>query len=136
MKVLTVGVFDYFHYGHLKLFERAKACGDYLVVAVQKTEEIHKTKPTAKVLYSLEQRMEILNAIKYIDLVVPYNQVAEDIEKIDFDVLVTGPDQTHAGFAYARQWCEDNGKKVIVLERTPNISSSSIKESLNNGDGK
>lgn len=60
MKVLTFGVFDYSHYGHLKLFERARMMGDYLVVAVQRTEEIHKTKPDAKLMYTLEQRMEIL----------------------------------------------------------------------------
>ena len=130
IKVLTFGVFDYFHYGHLKLFERAKTLGNYLVVAVQRTEEIHKTKPDAKVLYSLEQRMEILNAIKHIDLVVPYTQVADDIKNIDFDVLALGGDQDHVGFQQAKLWCEQNGKKVVVLERTPNISSSNIIKNL------
>lgn len=113
IKVLTFGVFDYFHYGHLKLFERAKTLGNYLVVAVQRTEEIHKTKPDAKVLYSLEQRMEILNAIKHIDLVVPYTQVADDIKNIDFDVLALGGDQGHVGFQQAKLWCEQNGKKLL-----------------------
>ncbi len=127
MKVLTFGVFDYFHYGHLKLFERAKALGDYLIVAVQRTEEIHKTKPDAKIMYSLEQRMEILNAIKFIDQVVPYAQVVDDIKNIDFDILALGGDQNHAGFQKALDWCEANGKKVILLERTPNICSSQIK---------
>ena len=127
MKVLTFGVFDYFHYGHLKLFERAKALGDYLIVAVQRTEEIHKTKPDAKIMYSLEQRMEILNAIKFIDQVVPYSQVIDDIKNIDFDILALGGDQNHAGFQKALEWCEANGKKVILLERTPNICSSQIK---------
>ena len=87
MKVLTVGVFDYFHYGHLKLFERARALGDFLIVAVQRTEEIHKTKPDTKIMYSLEQRMEILSAIRMIDQVIPYSQIAEDIQTIDFDTL-------------------------------------------------
>lgn len=127
MKVLTFGVFDYFHYGHLKLFERAKALGDYLTIAVQRTEEIHKTKPDAKILYSLEQRMEIIGAIKFVDSVVPYSQVAEDIKNIDFDILAVGPDQNHAGFKAAIDWCEKNGKQVIVLSRTPNICSSQIK---------
>lgn len=127
MKVLTFGVFDYFHYGHLKLFERAKALGDHLIVAVQRTEEIHKTKPDAKILYTLEQRMEILNAIKFIDEVVPYSQVADDIKKIDFDLLVLGGDQNHGGIQAAAKWCEENGKKVTVLSRTPNVCSSDIK---------
>ena len=52
MKVLTFGVYDYLHYGHLKLFERASKLGDYLIVAVQKDEEIHKTKPEANMLYN------------------------------------------------------------------------------------
>lgn len=127
MKVLTFGVFDYFHYGHLKLFERAKALGDHLVVAVQRTEEIHKTKPDAKIMYTLEQRMEILNAIKFIDEVVPYSQVVDDIKNIDFDILALGGDQNHAGFQKALNWCETNDKKIVLLERTPNICSSQIK---------
>lgn len=131
MRVLTFGVFDYFHYGHLKLFERAKTFGDYLIVAVQRTEEIHKTKPDAKILYSLEQRMEILKSIKYIDEVVSYTQAVEDIKKIDFDILVLGGDQNHKGFQKTKQWCEEQGKKVIILERTPNISSSEIKKGMN-----
>ncbi len=130
MKVLTFGVFDYFHYGHLKLFERAKALGDHLIVAVQRTEEIHKNKPDAQLMYSLEQRMEILNAIKFIDEVVPYSQVIDDIKKIDFDILAQGGDQNHAGFQKALEWCEANGKKVVVLERTPNICSSQIKNNI------
>ncbi len=64
-KVLTVGVFDHFHYGHLKLLERAKDCGDYLIVAVQRDEEIHKNKPDATLLYSLEQRMEIIKEYRF-----------------------------------------------------------------------
>lgn len=131
-RVLTFGVFDYFHYGHLKLFERAKALGDYLIVAVQVTEEIHKTKPEANVLYSLEQRMEILNSIRYIDEVVPYKQVVEDVKTIDFDVIVIGGDQNHEGFQRTIKWCEENGKTVVSLARTPNISSSEIKNALSN----
>lgn len=51
-KVLTVGVFDYFHYGHLKLFNNAKRFGEYLIVAVQDSDFILKYKPNAKVLYT------------------------------------------------------------------------------------
>lgn len=130
MKVLTVGVFDYFHYGHLKLFERARALGDFLIVAVQRTEEIHKTKPDAKIMYSLEQRMEILSAIRMIDQVIPYSQIAEDIQIIDFDILALGGDQNHAGFQQAVAWCNAHGKKVVTLPRTPNICSSQIKDKL------
>lgn len=129
-KVLTVGVFDYFHYGHLKLFERAKKLGDYLIVAVQKDEEIHKTKPQAQVLYSLEQRMEIIGSLKCVDEVVPYTQVDDDIKHIDFDIFAKGGDQVHRGFVAATEWCEQHGKEVVVLNRTPNICSSQIKNDI------
>ena len=130
-KILTFGVFDYFHYGHLKLLERTKALGDYLIVAVQRSEEIHKTKPQAKILYSDEQRIEIIKSIRFVDEVVPYSQVDDDIVNIDFDVFARGEDQLHAGFERAAKWCSENGKQVITLKRTPNISSSQIKSEVN-----
>lgn len=127
-KVLTFGVFDYLHYGHLKLFERAAKLGDYLIVAVQVDEEIHKTKPDAKVLYNFEQRREFVEAIKFVNEAVPYAQVDEDIQKIDFDVFAIGGDQNHAGFQRAVEWCKANGKEVVRLQRTEGISSSAIKK--------
>lgn len=129
-KVLTFGVFDYFHYGHLKLLERCKKLGDYLVVALQNDDQILINKPNAKVLYSFNERKEMLEAIRYVDKVVPYNQVVDDVKKIDFDILVVGGDQNHGGFVNAIEWCKENGKKVVFLERTPNICSSEIKKSL------
>lgn len=130
MKVLTVGVFDYFHYGHLKLFERAKALGDYLIVAIQEDAEIHKTKPDAKIMYTTAQRMEMVGALRYVDKVISYTQVDETIRDVEFDIFAVGEDQTHPGFQRAKQWCLDNGKQVVLLTRTPNICSSSIKEEL------
>lgn len=129
-KVLTVGVFDYFHYGHLKLFEKAKAYGDYLIVAIQKDEEIHKTKPQANIFYNMDQRIEIIKAIRYVDEVVSYGQIDEDIKNIDFDVFAKGGDQIHKGFIDATNWCMENGKEVVILNRTPNICSSNIKKEL------
>lgn len=129
-KVLTFGVFDYFHYGHLKLLERAKSLGDYLIVAVQCDGEIRKTKPRAKVLYSLEQRIEMIRALKCVDEVVSYKQVADDISGIDFDILVKGGDQSHAGFTAAEEWCKKTGKQVVTLDRTPDICSSRIKQEI------
>ena len=130
MKVLTVGVFDYFHYGHLKLFERAKALGDYLIVAVQQDEQIHKTKPDAQLMYSTAQRLEMVGALRCVDQVIEYTQVDETIQTVDFDIFAIGEDQNHAGFPRAKQWCLDNGKQVILMTRTPNICSSAIKKEL------
>lgn len=126
-KVLTVGVFDYFHYGHLKLFENAKKLGDYLIVAVQDGEYILKYKPDASIFYTTEQRVELVKALRVVDEVVLYNDVDKTVKEIDFDVFAVGGDQVHAGFQRAVVWCEANGKEVIRLERTPGVCSSSIK---------
>ena len=131
MKVLTFGVFDFFHYGHLKLFERARALGDYLIVAVQKGEEITKTKPDAQVMYTTEQRMEMVGSIRFVDEAISYDQVDTTIQNVDFDIFAIGADQQHPGFQRAIAWCKANGKQVILLERTPNICSSNIKKQLN-----
>lgn len=129
-KVITVGVFDYFHLGHLRLFENAKKLGDYLIVAVQDGNCILKTKPDAKILYSTEQRVDIVKALRVVDEVVVYEDVDTILPQIDFDVFAIGGDQTHPGFQRAVKWCEDNGKEVIRLPRTPGICSSEIKENL------
>lgn len=129
-KVLTVGVFDYFHLGHLRLFENAKKLGDYLIVAVQDGDCILKTKPNANVLYTTEQRVDMVQALKIVDEVIVYQDVDTILPKVEFDVFAKGPDQTHAGFQRAVKWCEDNDKEVVILPRTPGISSSDIKKQL------
>ena len=130
-KVLTVGVYDYFHLGHLRLFERAKKLGDYLIVAVQDGDFILKYKPDAKILYTTQQRIDMVSALRVVDEVVIYENVDEIVQKVDFDVFAVGGDQNHAGFQKAVAWCEANGKEVVRLERTPNICSSDIKKEVN-----
>ena len=71
-KILTFGVFDYFHLGHLRLFKQCKEYADYLVVAVQDGEFIRKFKPEAKILYTTEERVEIIESLKTVDKVVVY----------------------------------------------------------------
>ena len=130
-KVITFGVFDYFHYGHLRLFERAKKLGDYLIVAVQDGEFILKYKPQAEILYSTKQRIEMVSALRIVDEVVVYKNVDETIKSVDFDVFAIGGDQLHDGFKRAVEWCEQNNKEVIRLSRTQGISSSDIKKDKN-----
>ena len=120
-KVLTVGVFDYFHYGHYKLFENAKSHGDYLIVAVQDGDYILKYKPTANVLYTTEQRLELIQALRCVDETIVY---------YDVDKIAVGGDQKHDGFVKAMKWCEENGKQIVRLPRTPGICSSDIKGRL------
>lgn len=132
-KVLTFGVFDYFHLGHLRLFENAKKLGDYLIVAVQDGEFILKYKPTAKIFYTTDQRIELISSLKVVDQVITYENVDETIKKVDFDVFAIGGDQMHEEFQRAIKWCEENEKEVVKLPRTPGICSSNIKNELEKG---
>ena len=130
IKVLTVGVYDYFHLGHLRLFENAKELGDYLIVAVQDEDFILKTKPNAKILYTTEQRKELVGALRVVDEVVGYTDVDAIVKMIDFDVFAIGEDQNHEGFQKAVEWCKEKGKKIVRMRRTPGIISSDIKQKL------
>lgn len=131
-KVLTVGVYDYFHLGHLRLFKNARKLGDYLIVAVQDGNFILKTKPDAKVLYTTEQRKELVGALRVVDEVVTYTDIDVTIKNIDFDVFAIGEDQNHDGFQRAIKWCNEHGKMVVRMKRTPGICSSEIKRRLSN----
>ncbi len=126
--VLTVGVYDMLHIGHILLFKRAKELGDKLIVAVQDNDVILKYKPGTKMVYTTEERMYMVSSIRYVDEVVVYRDVDKDIQDIDFDVFAKGPDQMHEGFQRAVEWCEDNGKEVVVIPRTEGISSSLLRE--------
>lgn len=129
---LTVGVYDLLHIGHVNLFRRARQLGgvDHLVVAVQDSDVVLKYKPESKLVYSTEERMYMVKAIRYVDDVITYKGVDEIVKETDFDVFVTGPDQTHEGFRKAIEWCKANGIETIVLPRTEGISSSWLKEQI------
>lgn len=126
-KVLTVGVYDYFHLGHLRLFENCKRYGNYLIVAVQESESVLKYKKDAKLLYSTGERLEIIGNLRVVDEVITYRDVDTIVENIDFDVFAVGEDQIHDGFQRAIKWCELNKKEIIRMKRTQGISSSNIK---------
>lgn len=130
-KILTFGVYDYLHLGHLRLFKQCKKYGDYLIVAVQNGDYIRKFKPNAKVLYSTDERVEMLEALRIVDEVVVYDTVSiEALEKIDFSILALGEDHKGGRFDEVEEWCNQNGKKVVRLKRTPGICSSDIKKSV------
>lgn len=131
-KVLTVGVFDLLHRGHVELYRRAKGLGDYLIVAVQDSDFILKYKPVAKVLNSTEDRKYMVKSIRYVDEVITYYDVDKIVQKVDFDVFVTGPDQCHDGFQRAIKWCEEHGREHIILGRTDGVSSSELKAKIAN----
>lgn len=129
-RVITVGVFDYFHLGHLRLFENAKRLGDYLIVAVQDDDSILKTKPDAKKLYTTKQRTDLVKALRVVDEVIVYRDVDTILPTVDFDIFAVGENQDHAGFQRAIRWCENHHREVVRIPRTPGISSSDIKQRL------
>ena len=134
-KILTFGVFDFFHLGHLRLFYQCKEKADYLIVAVQNGDYINKFKPEAKILYSTDERKEILGSLKIVDEVIVYDEVnINTLRKIDFDILALGEDHIGGRFDIVEEWCKQNGKEVVRLKRTPGITSSFIRSIVTRSD--
>lgn len=130
-KILTFGVYDYFHLGHLRLFKQCKVHADYLIVAVQDGDFILKFKPEAKVLYSTEERIEMISALKIVDETIIYQNACPDfLETVDFDILALGEDHIAERWQKCVDWCNQHGKKVVRLKRTEGICSSDIKREL------
>ena len=130
-KIVTFGVFDYFHLGHLRLFKQCKEYGDYLIVAVQNGDFILKYKPDSKILYSTNERVEMLEANRLVDKVIVYDSVSPDtLAKIGFDILALGEDHVGERFKIVEDWCKMNGKEIVRLKRTKGICSSDIKRRI------
>lgn len=124
-KVITYGTFDLLHWGHIKLLERAKSLGDYLVVAIS-TDEFNRIKHK-EAYHSFEHRKLILEAIRYVDEVIPesdWEQKIQDAKDHDIDIFVMG-DDWKGEFDFLKDYCE-----VVYLPRTNGISTSKIKDDL------
>lgn len=131
-KVITYGTFDLLHYGHIELLRRAKALGDYLVVALS-TDEFNENEKHKQSYFSYERRRALIEAIRYVDLVIPetsWDQKERDIKRMGIDVFVIG-DDWKGKFDSLSSLCE-----VVYLPRTPEISSSMIKKKLSEASGK
>ena len=130
--ILTFGVYDMLHIGHILLFKHARELFPdeecRLIVAVQSGDYILKYKPGTKMVYSTEERMFMVSSVRWVDEVVEYKDVDVDIQNIGFDVFAKGPDQNHAGFQRAVEWCKANGREVVVIPRTEGISSTMLRE--------
>lgn len=125
-KVITYGTFDLLHYGHVRLLKRAKALGDYLIVALS-TDEFNELKKHKEAYNSYEERKYILEAIRYVDEVIPENdwdQKIHDVQDLDIDTFVMG-DDWEGKFDFLQEYC-----KVVYLPRTPGISTTKIKHDL------
>jgi glycerol-3-phosphate cytidylyltransferase len=123
--VLTYGTFDMFHIGHLKLLKRLSKLGDKLIVAVS-SDEFNAIKGK-KTMIPYEQRASIVEAIKYVDMVIPENdwdQKVKDIQKYNVDIFSMG-DDWRGKFDELKEYCE-----VVYLQRTEGISSTDLKDTL------
>lgn len=123
-RVITYGTFDLLHYGHINLLKRAKALGDYLIVALS-TDEFNQLK-NKKCYFSYEKRKTFLEAIRYVDLVIPeisWEQKRSDMHEYHIDTFVMGND-----WEGKFDFLKEEGVQVVYLSRTPEISTTRIKK--------
>lgn len=125
-RIITYGTFDLLHYGHINLLRRAKQNGDYLIVALS-TDEFNWDSKQKKCYFSYERRKALLEAIRFVDLVIPeksWDQKTEDIKLYQADTFVMGNDW-EGKFDFLKASCE-----VVYLPRTPEISTTQIKSDM------
>lgn len=126
-RAITYGTFDLLHYGHINLLRRCKANHDYLIVALS-TDEFNWNEKRKKAYYSYENRRLLLEAVRYVDLVIPeagWDQKPLDLKKYGITTFFMGDDWS-GKFDYLA----NEGVDVVYLERTPEISSTQVRESL------
>lgn len=127
-RVITYGTFDLLHYGHINLLKRAKALGDYLIVVLS-SDEFNWNEKHKKCYFTYEERKQLVEAIRFVDLVIPENnweQKVNDVLEYHIDTFVMG-DDWEGKFDFLKEYCE-----VVYLSRTPEISTTQIKMDLNN----
>ena len=127
-RVITYGTFDLLHYGHINLLRRARELGDYLIVGLS-TDEFNSYKKNKTCYFSYDQRKTLLESIRYVDLVIPeetWDQKKSDAHEYQIDTFVIG-DDWEGKFDFLK----DEGVEVVYLSRTPEISTTQIKNDLN-----
>lgn len=126
-RVITYGTFDLLHYGHINLLQRAKRLGDYLVVGLS-TDNFNRLK-NKTCYFSYDERKQLLEAIRYVDLVIEetsWEQKIENIKIYHIDLFIMG-DDWEGKFDFLKDYCD-----VLYLPRTPEISTTTIKNNLSN----
>lgn len=126
-RVITYGTFDLLHYGHINLLKRAKALGDYLIVALS-TDEFNLKMKNKFCYFNYEQRESLLQAIRYVDLVIPektWEQKKTDVKEFKVDVFCIGDD-----WKGKFDFLKDEGVEVVYLSRTPEVSTTQIKADI------
>ena len=126
-RVITYGTFDLLHYGHINLLRRAKQYGDYLIVALS-TDDFNWNQKRKKCYFSFDKRKALLEAIRYVDLVIPeesWDQKVTDVREYHIDTYVMGDD-----WKGEFDFLQDEGVDVVYLPRTPEVSTTQIKRDL------
>lgn len=129
-KVLTFAVCDMFHSGHLNMLERAKNLGDYLIVGIPTSWTIKEHIKGREPIISAEDRLRIVQAIKYVDFAFIYADtpaLEESVRIIKPDIFCRGDDKKDF---YGREVVEEVGAKIVFLPYTKGISSTEIKEKI------
>jgi len=128
-RIITYGTFDLLHFGHIYLLTRARALGDYLIVALSE-DEFNEKEKNKKTYFGFDERKRLLEAIRYVDLVIPeknWEQKVHDIKLYQADIFTMG-DDWQGKFDYLKEYCE-----VVYLPRTPEISTTQIINDLGGG---
>lgn len=129
-RVITYGTFDLLHYGHINLLKRAKEQGDYLIVVLS-SDEFNEREKNKKCYFKYEERKQLVESVRYVDLVIPENswdQKIHDIQMYQIDVFVMGSDW-EGKFDYLKEHCD-----VIYFPRTSMVSTTQIKKDLKSGE--
>ena len=126
-RVLTYGTYDLLHWGHIRLLQRARTQGDYLIVALS-TEGFNEVKGK-RTYHDYETRKMMLESVRYVDLVIPeqtWNQKTSDVQRYEVDVVVMGSDwKGDPRFEVLTDYCE-----LVYLDRTEGVSTTKIKQDL------
>ncbi|WP_313508596.1 glycerol-3-phosphate cytidylyltransferase [Enterococcus sp.] len=133
-RVITYGTFDLLHYGHINLLRAAKQKGDYLIVGLS-TDEFNLHQKGKKSYFTYEKRKQLLEAIRYVDLVIPEDSWAQkhtDVDQYNIDTFVIG-DDWEGKFDFLST---ESGIEVVYLPRTPEVSTTQIKADLTNMNDK
>lgn len=126
--VFTNGVFDIIHPGHIELFQFARKQGDILVVGINDDFSVRRLKGKKRPIFSLRERIEILEAIQYINFIVPFSEdtpleLIKNLYRID--ILIKGGDYS-PDEVVGRKEVTDAGGKLILFDIKSKISSSSL----------
>ncbi len=132
MTIYTVGTFDLLHVGHLALLEYCKTLGDIVAVGVASDEVVNSYKPNVPII-PLEQRMEMLKALRCVDIVRPYYELeyVSGCKELNPDIFIIGEDWgDNPHNLEVETYLKSVDKKIIQVSYNPKTSSTKIKQNV------